>query len=291
MSKAAGPAGKSKMKVVFFGTTTLLFDDGKDQILFDAHLTRPSLRKYLFGRVSTDKNTVDGELKLHHVDRLRGIFVSHSHHDHVMDAPYIARRTGAAVYGSSSTLNVARGGDVPEERMKQFQADETYEIGDFRIKVIPSLHSKATVFNNDLGRTIDMPLRQPARLRDYKEGGSFDFYMEHGDRRIMIRPSFNYIEGQMDGYQADVLFQGVARMQQADAGMLEAFYRETIDKLRPGLVVPIHWDNFFSPLTKPVKGMPRPAGKTEVEFFKLAQYCKARDIDLLVQIPGTGIEI
>lgn len=33
------------MKVTFFGTTTLLFDDGKDQILFDAHFTRPSIEK------------------------------------------------------------------------------------------------------------------------------------------------------------------------------------------------------------------------------------------------------
>ena len=31
------------LKVTFFGTTTLLFDDGKDQVLFDAHVTRPSL--------------------------------------------------------------------------------------------------------------------------------------------------------------------------------------------------------------------------------------------------------
>ena len=31
------------MKVTFFGTTMLLFDDGKDQILFDANVTRPSL--------------------------------------------------------------------------------------------------------------------------------------------------------------------------------------------------------------------------------------------------------
>ena len=27
------------MKVTYFGTTTLLFDDGKDQIFFDAHFT------------------------------------------------------------------------------------------------------------------------------------------------------------------------------------------------------------------------------------------------------------
>ena len=37
------------LKVTFFGTTTLLFDDGTDQILFDAHFTRPSLIKYIAG--------------------------------------------------------------------------------------------------------------------------------------------------------------------------------------------------------------------------------------------------
>ena len=40
------------MKVTFFGTTTLLFDDGKDQILFDAHFTRPSLVKYAGGQLT-----------------------------------------------------------------------------------------------------------------------------------------------------------------------------------------------------------------------------------------------
>ena len=33
----------SMLKITFFGTTTLLFDDGRDQILFDAHFTRPSI--------------------------------------------------------------------------------------------------------------------------------------------------------------------------------------------------------------------------------------------------------
>ena len=279
------------MRVTFFGTTTLLFDDGKDQVLFDAHFTRPSMLKYLFGRTSTDQTVVDRELELHHVDRLRAIFVSHSHHDHVMDAPYIAKRCGAKIYGSSSTLNVARGGNVPEEQLVLYENNRTYEVGDFRIKVIPSVHSRPTVFNNDLGQTIDAPLRQPARLKDYKEGGSYDFYIENRGKRIMIRASFNYLEGQLDGYQADVLFQGITLLKKADPETEAAFYRETIGKLRPRLVVPIHWDNFFSPLTKPVTGMPRLADRTETGFFKLAGYCEEKDIDCLIQIPGTGIEI
>lgn len=279
------------MKVTFFGTTTLLFDDGKDQVLFDAHFTRPSMLKYLFGRVSTDREVVDRELKLHHADRLRAVFVSHSHHDHVMDAPYIAKRCGAKIYGSSSTLNVARGGDVPEDQLVLFEKNRIYEVGDFRIKVIPSVHSRPTVFNNDLGQTISAPLRQPARLKDYKEGGSHDFYVEWHEKRIMIRPSFNYLEGQLDGYEADVLFQGITRLGKADPDTEAAFYRETIGKLRPGLVVPIHWDNFFSPLTRPVTGMPRLADRTEIGFYKLAGYCEKNGIDCLVQLPGTGIEI
>ena len=279
------------MKVTFFGTTTLLFDDGRDQVFFDAHMTRPSLLKYICGSDVTDGQLVEDMLALHHIDRLRAIFISHTHHDHVMDAPFIANKTGATIYGSSSAMNVARGGDVPGAQLVQFQPNETYQVGGYSIKVIPSLHSKPTILNNDLGQTIDAPLRQPARLRNYKEGGSYDFYVEAEGKRIMIRPSFNYVEGQMDDYRADVLFLGVAGLQKADTAMEAAFYRETIEKVDPKLVIPVHWDNFFSPLTKPVVGMPKLIEKTEVVFFRLARYCAANGRNCLVQIPGTSVEL
>ena len=139
------------MKITFLGTTTLLFDDGRDQVFFDAHMTRPSLFKYICGSDVTNTSLVDEMLALHHVDRLRALFISHTHHDHVMDAPFIANRTGATLYGSSSALNVARGGDVPEGQLVQFQPNETYRVDGFSIKVIPSIHSKPTILNNDLG--------------------------------------------------------------------------------------------------------------------------------------------
>jgi L-ascorbate metabolism protein UlaG (beta-lactamase superfamily) len=230
-------------------------------------------------------------LTQHGVNRLRGIFISHTHHDHVMDAPFIANKTGAVIYGSASAMNVARGGDVPEGQMIQFEPNQTYRLGGYSVRVIPSIHSRPNLLNNDLGQTIDAPLRQPARLRSYKEGGSYDFYVEAEGKRIMIRPSFNYVEGQMDGYRADVLFLGVAGLQKADTAMEAAFYRETIEKVDPKLVIPVHWDNFFSPLTKPVVGMPKLIEKTEVVFFRLARYCAANGRNCLVQIPGTSIEL
>ena len=102
------------MKISYLGTTTLLFDDGTDQILFDCHVTRPSVKKCLFGKLSTDAEIADHVISEFDIDRLRGIFVSHSHHDHVLDVPYFAKRCYAEVFGSPSALNVARGGGIAE---------------------------------------------------------------------------------------------------------------------------------------------------------------------------------
>ena len=115
--------------------------------------------------------------------------------------------------------------------------------------------------------------------------------MEHKGKKYLIRPSFNYIEGQLDGYEADVLFLGVAGLAKADAETERKFFEETVEKVKAKLVIPLHWDNFFSPLDRPVIGMPSFVEKTEVVFFKLAKYCEAHDIACLVQIPRTCIEI
>ena len=301
------------MKVTFFGTTTLLFDDGKDQILFDCHFTRPSILSYIRGgdpektplplkhaeevrvlsdaAISTDRHIIDEMLEKHHIDRLRAIFISHTHHDHVMDAPYTANKCHAVIYGSRSAMNVGRGGDVPEDHLIEFTPNETYEIGGFKIKVLSSIHSKPNILNNDLGETIDEPFTQPALLRTYKEGGSFDFYIEAEGKKFLNRPSFNYIEGQLDGYNADVLFLGVAGMAKEEDDIVKTFFRETVEKTKAKVIVPIHWDNFFLPLDQPVEGMPHIIEKTEVVFFKLGKYCEDNDVSCIVQIPRTCIEL
>ena len=280
------------LKVTFFGTTTLLFDDGKDQILFDAHVTRPSLNKYVRGdKASTDITLCDKLIDLHHIDRLRAIFISHTHHDHVMDAPYIANKCGAKIYGSESARNVAIGGRVPVDNIVVFRHGSIYAIGDYRISILKSLHSKPNIFNNDLGEPIPAPLVQPASLRDYKEGGSYDFYVEHGEKRILIRPSFNYIEGQLDGIQADILFLGVAGIAKAESEMKKAFFAETVEKTGAKLVIPVHWDNFFSPLGRPIEDMPDFLEKSELVFFTVAQYCEYHDVNFLIQYPCTSIII
>ena len=279
------------LKVTYFGTTTLLFDDGKDQILFDAHFTRPPLIKHICSlKAGTDTVLCDELIHRHRIERLRAIFISHTHYDHVMDAPYMARKCGAEIFGSRSCANVALGGGVRRDRIRRFRHGSSFVIGEYRIRILKSLHSRPNRLNDDLGVPIRKPLVQPARLRDYTEGGSYDFYIEHGEKKILIRPGFNYIEGQLDGIHADILFLGISGLGKAGPDLTQKFFEETVGKIRPGLVIPIHWDNIYVPLSKPVAGMPGLFEKTGIAFFKLAKYCEAHGINCVLQYPCTGME-
>ncbi len=281
--------GDGRMKVTYFGTTMLLFDDGKEQVLFDCHVTRPSIRTCLQGKLATDAAVAERVIREFGIDRLQGIFISHSHHDHVLDAPYFAVRCRADVYGSPSALNVARGGGVPEERLHSFADSMEYRLGEFHVSVLSSIHSTPHWYNNDLGLTIDAPLTQPARKSEFKEGGSFDFLVSHGGKNFLIRPSYNYLEGQLDNIRADVLFLGIAGLSKDTEARREKFFAETVDKVRPEVVVPVHWDHFFAPLYGDVKGMPSKFENTGRSMHLLAERCARSGVHCVVQLPLTSM--
>lgn len=238
------------VKVTFLGTAALLFDDGETQILVDGFFSRPSLLS-VAGKIETNKKLVDGVLKREKMERLKALFITHSHYDHSFDVPYIAKKTKAKLYGSASTLNVGRGGDVPEEQLVQFEAGKDYKVGQFTVTVVKSKHSPPIKgINDDLGQTIDKPLRQPASFKDYKEGGSFDFLIQRGGHSVLVKPSANYVEGALDKVRADVLFLGTATLGKQPKKTQDTIYEQTVEKVKPKLVVAIHWDNFFLPLNE-----------------------------------------
>ena len=279
------------MKVTYLGTTMLLFDDGKDQVLFDCHVTRPSLLTCVSGSLSTDTTVADKVISQFGFDRLRAIFISHSHYDHVLDACYFANQCSADIYGSESVLNVTRGGKVPEQRLHSFNGKDVFHVGAYQVTILPSIHSKAHWYNDDLGKTIDQPLTQPAKKKDFKEGGSFDFLVSHHNKTYLIRPSYNYLEGQLDTIRADVLFLGIGGLSKDTDERKKKFFYETIGKVHPHTVIPVHWDNFFSPLYGEIKTTPKFMDNTGESMRLLTEYCASNNIACIVQLPLTCIEL
>lgn len=251
------PLPPGGVRMTFFGTTTWLLDDGETQMLLDAHFTRPGFFKMLCGRLETNRALVDETLRRFSVDRLAAVFLSHTHYDHALDAAYVSARTGAALYGSRSAVNIGLGGGIPAARLHPFRPGETYRIGAFAVTVLPSVHSRPTFLNNDLGVEITAPLTQPAPMRDYAEGGSFDFLIRQGTQTLLVRPSCNYIPGALRGVRADTVLLGIGTMGKESDAFFETFWRETVQTVDAKRVIPIHWDNFFRPLRAPLQPQTR----------------------------------
>jgi L-ascorbate metabolism protein UlaG (beta-lactamase superfamily) len=239
------------VKVTFLGTGTLLFDDGETQLMTDGFFSRPSFLKVIRGKIETDPKVVDSALKRAGVTNLKALFVAHSHYDHAFDVAHVAKKTGAKLHGSASTLNIGRGGDVKEDQLELFEPGKDINLGRFTVSVLKSKHTPPIAgINDDLGQVIDKPLKQPASFRDYKEGGSFDILIRHGEHTMLVKPSDNFLEGALDKVRADVLFLGTAGMGIYKKEFRDEVYDQTVGKVRPRLVVPLHWDSFFDPLSE-----------------------------------------
>lgn len=243
------PPRRGAIKVTFLGTATLLFDDGETQLMTDGFLSRPSARM-LLKPIQTAPAIVDAALARAKIDRLKGLFVAHSHYDHSFDVAYVVQRTKARLYGSISTLNVGRGGGLREDQLALYEPGRALNFGKFTVTILNSKHSPPTAVNNDLGQVISEPLRQPARAEAYKEGGSFDMLIRHGEHVILVKASGNFVEGAWDDLRADVVFLGAGGLGRQTPAFRNALYDQTVGKVHPRLVIPIHWDNFLLPLSE-----------------------------------------
>jgi L-ascorbate metabolism protein UlaG (beta-lactamase superfamily) len=275
-----------QLKITFFGTSTLLFDDGETQLFIDGFLSRPPLGKVAFGKVRTDEKLIYQLIAKHNINRLKATFVCHSHYDHAMDAPFISKVTGAKLYGSASTINLGKGGGVPDSLLQLFNPGSRIELGAFRVTVINSKHtppfkvlgrSNATDPNHP---NIDEPFSQPAKVDKYIEGGTFDIYIEHNQKRFLVKPSTNYVESALKNYPCDVLFLGIAMLGIQPTEFQNNYFEETVKTTGAKTVIPIHWDNFTKPISKPLIALPNMVDNVDAGLKFLIEKAKTENIQI-----------
>lgn len=274
------PVGK--LKVTFLGTSSLLINDGESQLLIDGFVTRPGLFKTAFGKIGSDTNKVRAFINEFNVKNLKAIFCAHSHYDHAMDAPYVAMQTDAVMHGSASTLNIGRGAGLGEKQMQLYTPGVPMLFGKFTVTILNSKHTPPFNVlgksNDDLGEQITEPLKQPAKAEAYAEGGAYDILIEHSGHTILIKPSTNWLPGALDSVKADVVFLGVACIGKQDSTFRETYYNETVGKLQPQILVPVHWDNFFKPLNPKLKALPKIVDNGKLGFNYIIARTKADGI-------------
>jgi L-ascorbate metabolism protein UlaG (beta-lactamase superfamily) len=251
---AAASRSADTLTASFFGTSTILLDDGADRIMIDAFFSRPPGRK-LVGTIRPSEKRIESALNRAGIGWLSAIFPAHAHYDHVMDAPTVAKWTGAYLVGSESTANVARGEDFDERRLRIVSDGARCRFGAFVVTMYETPHGPTPLRT---GQFIEEPLRRPAGLRDYKDGENFSFLVEHPQARILIVPSGKLDPATFKGVRADAVFLGIAQLGNGKRSTARAYWREAVADREARLVVPIHWDNLLRPLRQELTPVPAP---------------------------------
>ena len=231
----SNPSGDGALSLTYLGVAGWRLDAGADVLLMDPNFSRPHIDDLSVALVPNE--TVIARYAPSHAT---AILVGHSHYDHLLDVPAIAKRTGGKVIGSESTLNVARASGISEDQLVLAKPGDTSTFGPFAVRPLRGLHSLTGLPNLPIPRTVTMPLAAGA----YHEGGTFHYLVRVRERAILFIGTANFIETEMDGLRPDV-------------AIIASGLREKIPDYacrlmralgRPHLVFANHFDAFQEPL-------------------------------------------
>lgn len=294
MGTTADATPDTAVTVQFAGVSTLLISDGTTTILTDGYFTRPSALQVGFGKIAPNEADVKWAVKRLGITTLDAILVVHSHFDHAMDAPLVAKLTGAPVYGSESTANICRGLGVQEWQLRLLVEKQSLQFGNFRVTPILSNHYEfpnERVRESALGgnQEITAPLIPPVEQEAYKMGGAYTFYFEHPLGSFLIHSSAGWKENTLDSIQADVVFLGVGGLGAQTEDYQEEYFRQIVDQVNPHKLVLIHWDALTGSIRKPLQGevllVDKLMGKTKKTFEVVEREMTSRPDMLLYTLP------
>jgi L-ascorbate metabolism protein UlaG (beta-lactamase superfamily) len=280
----AGEIPSGGVTVRYSGTSTLLFSDGETHWMVDGWFSRPGPLKTLLGKIEPNMADIDYGLAANQVDRLAAVIPMHSHYDHAMDSPEVARRTGAVVIGSEATANISRGWGLPEAQIRVVDDADAVQLGDFAVTFIESRHFQFP--DPDMVETmltqyaIPQPLVPPVSAFDYKLGKAWVLQVEHPRGSFMVIGSAGWVPGKLVDREVDVVFLGVGGLGSQTPQYREQYWAETIELTSPQRIVPIHWDSLTGPLQGAMTGEVRIAGFLSAGSEDMLSFLKAKAASL-----------
>jgi len=264
----------SPLSATWMGVATLLVDDGSSALMTDGYFSRPNLARVAAGKVSPSPARVDGCLARAEVSRLEAVIPVHTHIDHVMDSALVADRTGARLVGGESAANVGRGYGLPDDRIVVASSGEPIQLGAYDVTLIESHHCPPDRFPGVIGE----PLVPPVRASAYRCGEAWSTLVHHrqSGRRLLIQGSAGFVKGALADQRADAVYLSVGQLGLHPRSYLVNYWTETVLAVGARRVSLIHWDDFFRPLSKPLRALPYAGDDLDVSI-RILDELAARD--------------
>ncbi|MDO9355855.1 MAG: MBL fold metallo-hydrolase [Solirubrobacteraceae bacterium] len=198
-----------------------------------------------------------------------GILAGHTHFDHAIDIPAIARRYGTKAYGSRSLRHLMGLHGLADSAV-EIEPNRPYELGPFTVRFVPSLHSKLI-----LGVAVPSAGELTCEHLDgltpsaFRCGDVFGLHIEVAGCTIYHQGSANLIDDQVPRGGVDVFLAGIA-----GRTFTRDYWSRILPRLEPRVVVASHFDDFFRPvegeqglsLNVGVRHLPDEVGAVSDEF-------------------------
>ena len=241
-------ASGATFELRWLGTAGFVVRAGDTTLLVDPFLSRPSLPRVATRPLEPDEPV----LRAHLPERVDAILCSHGHYDHLLDAPRIARWTGALLVGSHSVCNIGRAEGLPESQLVEVPATGwRRRFGAVDVRFVPGLHGRIFLGRVPHAGTVETPPRLPLRWFEYLDGGVFGLLLECGGTTLYHNGSADLIDAELRGVRADVVLAGLA-----GRFATPRYLERLLGLLEPRAVVPTHHDAFFAPLERGVHLLP-----------------------------------
>jgi L-ascorbate metabolism protein UlaG (beta-lactamase superfamily) len=266
------------LTATWLGVATLLLDDGASTLMTDGFFSRPSLARVALGKMSPSPARIDGCLARLKLTRLEAVIPVHTHFDHALDSALVADRTGARLVGGESAANIGRGYGLAADRLVVAVPGEPIRLGAFDVTLLKSRHSPPDRFPGE----ITAPVVPPVKVSAYRCGESWSTLVHHrpSDRRLLIQGSAGFVKGLLAGQRAEVVYLGVGQLGLQPERYLVDYWTQTVRAVGARRAVLIHWDDFFQPLSKPLRALPYAGDDLDVSLRVLSKLAEQDGIAL-----------
>ncbi|KUF13613.1 MBL fold metallo-hydrolase [Streptomyces silvensis] len=234
-------------------------------VLVDPYVTRFPTGLFTGAFDPDTRLRVDKPLVRRHAGTPEVICVTHTHWDHLNDVPHLARTTGARVIGTETTYHVLRSFGVAAEQLSVVKGGEVLAFDGYVIEVASSRHSRNAAHSYFAPGTLHAPpATAPRTVGDLPEGDTLAFKVTpDGAPSALFMGASDFDERSFAGLAPDIAMVAVA-----STASTHRYVPRLLDALgRPGVLVPVHWDDFERPLTLP----PRRDGTDLDDFLDQAR--------------------
>ena len=242
-------------KMVWLGCAAFILDLDGTKLLFDPFFYR------------NEKASPVLKTKREDINGINAIFITHGHFDHATDAAWFAENLDIPVYcdekGKQNMINWAEGKILKSythtlsERGKNNIkivnfSDKIHVNEEIEVEVVKSRHIKFDKETIEMGANpkgaTDEEIQLLMRVgAGFRLGKVFAFSVSYKDIKILVYGSLfhKYTEILKNYEHCDIFIVPVAGNSKENLAIKGG---QMVDILKPKIIVPTHWDQFFFPL-------------------------------------------